>query len=196
MDGWVEAMDTGELAPKTINNTLGTLVVCLNDAVEDALIANNPALRVRRLPTRHLEREYLRLHEMPRYLDSCSDIYRPLAELLIGGGPTDLRGARAEDPRPRAGAGRRQDHRVPVAQARLDRLHEVRPVPLRQPGGRGSCCIPAAASPSRDAEMPAAARRGQGCDPSGPAGAARRRPMSAPIARFSALATSSRQPRG
>jgi integrase len=86
MDGWVEAMDTGELAPKTINNTLGTLVVCLNDAVEDAQIANNPALRVRRLPPRHLEREYLRLHEIPGYLDSCSDIYRPLAELLIGGG--------------------------------------------------------------------------------------------------------------
>jgi integrase len=30
--------------------------------------------------------EYLRLREIPIYLDSCSDVYRPLAELLIGGG--------------------------------------------------------------------------------------------------------------
>ena len=28
MDEWVEAMEAEELAPKTINNTLGTLVVC------------------------------------------------------------------------------------------------------------------------------------------------------------------------
>ena len=39
MDEWIEAMEADELAPKTINNTLGTLVVCLNDAVEDGLIA-------------------------------------------------------------------------------------------------------------------------------------------------------------
>ena len=50
MAEWIEAMEADGLAPKTINNTLGTLVVCLNDAVEDGLIAANPALRVRRLP--------------------------------------------------------------------------------------------------------------------------------------------------
>ncbi len=86
MEQWIEAMEAGGLAPKTINNTLGTLVVCLNAAVEDRLIATNPALRVDRLPPAHIEREYLRLHEIPLYLDSCSEVYRPLAELLIGSG--------------------------------------------------------------------------------------------------------------
>ena len=75
-----------ELAAKTVNNTLGTLVVCLNAAVEDGLIATNPAIRVARLPAAHNEREYLRLHEIPLYLDSCAEVYRPLAELLIGSG--------------------------------------------------------------------------------------------------------------
>jgi integrase len=37
------------------------------------------------LPQR-IEREYLRLHEIPLYLDACSAVYRPLAELLIGSG--------------------------------------------------------------------------------------------------------------
>jgi integrase len=79
----VEARD---LAAKTVNNALGTLVVCLNSAVEDGVLAVNPALRVQRLPPAHIEREYLRLHEIPRYLDACSDVYRPLAELLVGSG--------------------------------------------------------------------------------------------------------------
>jgi integrase len=83
---WVEGIDAKKLAPKTINNTLGTLVVCLNDAAKDGLIAANPATRVRRLPPPHLEREYLRLHEISLYLDCCSAVYRPLAELLIGSG--------------------------------------------------------------------------------------------------------------
>lgn len=81
-----EAVEAGELAAKTVNNALVTLVVCLNDAVEDGLIVTNPALRVDRLPAAHIEREYLRLHEIPIYLDSCSDVYRPLAEVLIGSG--------------------------------------------------------------------------------------------------------------
>ena len=81
-----EAVDAGEIAPKTVNNTLGTLVVCLNTAVEDGLIAANPAVRVQRLPPAHIEREYLRLREIPLYLESCAAVYRPLAELLIGSG--------------------------------------------------------------------------------------------------------------
>ena len=81
-----EAVEAGELAAKTVNNTLGTLVVCLNSAVQDGLLASNPALRVQRLPPAHIERDYLRLDEIPRYLDGCSDTYRPLAELLIGSG--------------------------------------------------------------------------------------------------------------
>ncbi len=82
----VEEVEAGELAPKTVNNALGTLVVCLNAAVDDGLIAVNPALRVQRLPPAHIERDYLRLDEIPRYLDACAWVYRPLAELLIGGG--------------------------------------------------------------------------------------------------------------
>jgi len=86
MDEQAEAVDAEEVAAKTVNNALGTLVVCLNAAVEDGLIAANPAQRVPRLPPAHIERDYLRLHEIPCYLDSCSDVYRPVAELLIGSG--------------------------------------------------------------------------------------------------------------
>jgi integrase len=86
MDEQAEAVEAQEVAAKTINNTLGTLVVCLNAAVKDRLIANNPALGVERLPPAHIEQDYLRLHEIPLYLDCCPDIYRPLAEVLIHAG--------------------------------------------------------------------------------------------------------------
>ena len=81
-----ERVEAGDVAAKTVNNALGTLVVCLNAAVRDRVIASNPALGVQRLPPAHIEREYLRLHEIPVYLDSCSDVYRPLAEVLVGAG--------------------------------------------------------------------------------------------------------------
>jgi integrase len=81
-----EAVEAGDLAAKTVNNALGTLVVCLNDAVKDGLLAVNPALHVDRLPPAHIERDYLRLDEIPRYLDACSEVYRPLAQVLIGSG--------------------------------------------------------------------------------------------------------------
>jgi integrase len=81
-----DEVEADDLAAKTVNNALGTLVVCLNSAVEDGVLAVNPASRVQRLPPAHIEREYLRLHEIPRYLDACSDVYRPLAELLVGSG--------------------------------------------------------------------------------------------------------------
>jgi integrase len=76
----------GELAPKTVNNTLTTLVVALNTAVKEKRIVLNPALEVPKLPAAHVERDSLRLHEIPLYLDSASDLYRPLAETLIGSG--------------------------------------------------------------------------------------------------------------
>lgn len=81
-----QAAEARELAIKTANNTLGTLAICLNDAVRDGLIVANPALLVGRLPPAHIERDYLRLGEIPGYLDACSDLYRPLAETLIGSG--------------------------------------------------------------------------------------------------------------
>jgi len=81
-----EHVQAGEIAGKTVNNTLTTLTVCLNDAVKDGLIATNPAIGVSRFPRASTEHDYLRLHEIPVYLDSCSDEYRPLAALLIGTG--------------------------------------------------------------------------------------------------------------
>jgi integrase len=86
MEDQAESVEAGEVAVKTVNNALGTLVVCLNAAAEDGLIAGNPALRVPRLPAAHVEREFLKLHEIPVYLESCSEVYRPVAEVLIGGG--------------------------------------------------------------------------------------------------------------
>ena len=86
MDEQGERVEAEEVAAKTINNTLGTLVVCLNAAVKDRVIASNPALGIERLPPAHIEHDYLRLHEIPLYLDACMEIYRPLAEVLIGAG--------------------------------------------------------------------------------------------------------------
>lgn len=125
--GLVEADD---LAAKTANNALGTLVVCLNEAVADGLLASNPALRVHRLPPAHIERDYLRLHEIPRYLEACTAVYRPLAELLIGTGlriseALALRVGDLElDPN------RCDDRRLPLSQERLVWVDQVRPLPL------------------------------------------------------------------
>ena len=87
--GWTTRLrdvEAEEVAAKTINNTLGTLVVCLNAAVKDRVIASNPALGIERLPSAHIEHDYLRLHEIPLYLDTCIAIYRPLAEVLVSAG--------------------------------------------------------------------------------------------------------------
>lgn len=86
MDEQAEAVEAEEIAAKTINNTLGTLVVCLNAAVKDRVLAANPALGVERLPPAHIEHDYLRLHEIPVYLDACINVYRPLAEVLVRAG--------------------------------------------------------------------------------------------------------------
>jgi integrase len=46
---------------------------------------SSPGARERiKLPAPH--RDYLRVDEIPRYLDACEDIYRPLAETLIATG--------------------------------------------------------------------------------------------------------------
>ena len=86
MEQQAEAVEAGEAAPKTVNNALGTLVVCLNAAVKDRVIGSNPAVGVDRLPRAHVERHYLRLREIPLYLDACLDVYRPLAEVLLHAG--------------------------------------------------------------------------------------------------------------
>lgn len=85
-DWLVELSASGRWAPKTINNALKVLVVCLNRAVGDGLIAVNPAAYVQTLPLAHLERDFLRLEEIGLYLQACPQAYRPLAETLIGTG--------------------------------------------------------------------------------------------------------------
>jgi integrase len=82
----VELAESGEWAPKTLNNALTALVVCLNQAVADGELGANPAAYVPRLPVAHIERDYLRLNEIARYLDGCAHLYRPLAETLIATG--------------------------------------------------------------------------------------------------------------
>jgi integrase len=86
MAGLSEAVEAGEMSVKTVNNALGTLVVCLNAAVRDGLLVANPASRVERLPPAHVECDFLRRHEIPPYLEACDEAYRPLAEVLIGTG--------------------------------------------------------------------------------------------------------------
>jgi integrase len=78
--------EEGRYAPKTINNALVTLVACLNDAARKGKLVRNPAAGVQRLPARHIERDYLRLHEIPIYLDAFAPAYRPLAEPPIATG--------------------------------------------------------------------------------------------------------------
>jgi integrase len=82
----VELVEAGELAPKTANNALSCLSTCMKDAVALGKIPSNPCDHVAHLPERHIERDWLRRHEIPLYLDACSLVYRPLAELLIGTG--------------------------------------------------------------------------------------------------------------
>jgi predicted transcriptional regulator len=89
------------ISNKTINNSLMVLRLALGHAEEEGLIARNPAAsrpgaRERiMLPAEHREMDYLRLYEIPSYLEACSSLYRPLAEVLIACGLSDQRGARA-----------------------------------------------------------------------------------------------------
>ena len=84
--------DPERISNKTINNSLMVLRLALGHAEEDGLIARNPAAtpagaRERiMLPVEHREMDYLRLYEIPQYLDECSPAYRPLAEVLIACG--------------------------------------------------------------------------------------------------------------
>jgi integrase len=82
----------GEVSAKTINNSLAVLRVFFAHLEEDGDVVRNPArssagARERiKLPAAHREMDYLRLDEIPRYLDACDDVYRPLAEALIATG--------------------------------------------------------------------------------------------------------------
>lgn len=81
-----ERVEADEIAPKTVNNALTLLSVCLNEAARDGLIAGNPCAHVNQLPVDPAEMGYLRMSEIAVYLDSCAGRYRPLAAFLIGTG--------------------------------------------------------------------------------------------------------------
>jgi integrase len=81
-----ELVEAGELGPKTVNNALTVFSVCMGLAADDGLIAANPCLRVKHLPVAAREMDFLRLDEIPRYLDACPGYYRPLAGFLLGTG--------------------------------------------------------------------------------------------------------------
>ena len=143
-----EAVEAGDLAAKTVNNALGTLVVCLNAAVEDGLLAANPALRAERLPAGHIERDYLRLDEIPLYLDACSAVYRPLAELLIGTGlrVSEALALRVSDLElDESGAGSSSTARARTA----SRLDQVRPLSARSRSARARVSSSATRSTQR-----------------------------------------------
>jgi integrase len=82
----VEAVENGDLSAKTVNNTRVALLGCLKMAMNDGLIAGNPVLNVKPLPVKRTEPKYLKVKQIPVYLDAAPAYYRPLAEFLIGTG--------------------------------------------------------------------------------------------------------------
>ncbi len=86
MDQWTEAMEAEDLAAKTINNSLGTLVVCLNAAAEDGLMATSPALRVPRLPHRTSSASICACTRYPPIWTRARTSTGRSRELLIGSG--------------------------------------------------------------------------------------------------------------
>jgi integrase len=83
---WLDELLDGGSSPKTANNALAVLKSCLKAAVTRGDLLRSPADGVERLPERHREMDYLRLYEIPRYLEACAPAYRPLAEVLLGTG--------------------------------------------------------------------------------------------------------------
>lgn len=82
----VELVENGDISAKTVNNSRTALLGCLRMAVADRLLPANPVLEVKPLPVDRVEPEYLRVKQVPVYLDAAPRYYRPLAEVLIGTG--------------------------------------------------------------------------------------------------------------
>lgn len=87
IEDWLDDLVEAEkLSTKTINNNLMTVRSFFTWCARMDYIARNPAEYVEALDLELQERDYLRRSEIPRYLEACSPVYRPLAELLIATG--------------------------------------------------------------------------------------------------------------
>ncbi len=82
----VKSVEAGEVSPKTINNARTCLSVALNEACRRGLVPRNPCAHVPALPVERTELDYLRLDEIPQYLEACAPYYILLARFLIGTG--------------------------------------------------------------------------------------------------------------
>ncbi len=92
IEGYLADLDrAGDLSRKTINDSLIPLRQILARAVRDGALSTNPAASGDRdspleLPYERPSMLYLSREDAHRYLDSCSNWYRPLAEVLVGAG--------------------------------------------------------------------------------------------------------------
>ena len=82
----VELVQDGELSAKTVNNARTCLSMTLGEAVRKRHLTQNPCRYVPELPVEKAEIDFLRMGEIERYLEACTEHYRPLAEFLIGTG--------------------------------------------------------------------------------------------------------------
>jgi hypothetical protein len=67
----VELVENGDISAKTVNNSRTALLGCLRMAVADRLLPANPVLEVKPLPVDRVEPEYLRVKQVPVYLDAA-----------------------------------------------------------------------------------------------------------------------------
>jgi integrase len=82
----IKHVEGGDISPKTINNARTCLSVALNEAWRRGLVPRNPCAHVPALPVERTELDYLRLDEIPRYVEACAPYYVLLARFLIGTG--------------------------------------------------------------------------------------------------------------
>ena len=140
----VELAETGTWAPKTLNNALKALVVCLNHAVADGLLGANPAGYVKALPLGHIERDYLR---WPRSAATSTPVtpstgrWRPRRRRISPHADQGLAGRRLRPPGlPRVG---RQGQRAPLGYrpGRPRRVHRTAPGAIRARRARRRCGV-------------------------------------------------------
>ena len=146
-----EEVEAGELAAKTVNNALGTLVVCLNSAVDDGLLVGQPgAARAAAPAGAHRARlpATRRDPALPRRVLGRLPPARRAADRQRA---PDLRGAGAARRRPRARRDRRDDRRLPLAQERRASARRSRTASARSrsaPASAPSFAIRSRAAPS------------------------------------------------